>query len=304
MRFKGLDLNLLIALDVLLEKQSVSRAAEHLNLSQPAVSAALRRLRTFFGDPILAVDGKRMTPTPHALRLRPLLKELFNDVDAMLSISPHFDPATSTRQFRIIASDFLCLSILGNLLQELETSAPSVQFEIVQPSDENLRMLELGEIDLLFIPETNVSLDHPYEILFEERHVVAGWNQNPLMAGPMTREKFVNAGHIAVQIGRLVRASFAESQLRAAGIERRVELLVTSFGVVPQLLLNTNKLAIMHERLAKQASQSLPIRYCPLPFAMPLMREVVQFHRTRADDSGVRWLITELKRVVEISDDQ
>jgi len=300
--FQGLDLNLLIALDVLLEEQSVSRAATRLHLSQPAVSAALRRLRTFFGDPILAIDGKRMTPTAHALRLRPLLKELFGDVDAMLSISPHFDPATSTRRFRICASDFVFSAILYDLFQQLEVVAPSLQFEIVQTSDETLRMLELGEIDLLIIPETNASHDHPSEFLFAERHVVAGWRDNPVMAGPMTAAQFADAGHISVQIGRLSRASFAESHLRAVGIERKVELLVTAFGLVPDLLLNTGRLAIMHERLARHAAKSLPITYRDLPFEMPIMREVVQYHRTRADDSGLRWLIDELSRVIAAAD--
>ncbi|HSI16835.1 MAG TPA: LysR family transcriptional regulator, partial [Sphingomonas sp.] len=106
MRFQGLDLNLLVALDVLIEERSVSRAAERLHLSQPAMSAALRRLRDYFNDPILAAHGKKMIPTPHALRLRGALRTLLTDVERMVSLSTQFDPATSQRRFRIGTSDY------------------------------------------------------------------------------------------------------------------------------------------------------------------------------------------------------
>lgn len=299
MRFKGLDLNLLLALDALLDKQSVSRAAEQLHLSQPAVSAALGRLRTFFGDPILVPHGKRMLPTAHALRLQPLLQELLADVDAMVAVSPHFEPATSTRRFRIATADFICLTIFGDLFPRLERSAPGLQFDIIAPHDDTQQMLEQGEIDLLITPSGHISADHPAELLFEERHVVVGWSGNPLMAAPITREVFAQAGHVAVRMGRLVRGSFAESHLKSLGLERRVEVLVSSFGIVPDLLLNTGRLAIMHERLARRAALHFPIVMAELPFEMPLMQEMIQYHRSRADDAGLRWIINQMREVAE-----
>ena len=92
MRFKGLDLNLLVTLDVLIEERSVSRAAERLHLSQPSVSAALAKLRDYFNDPLLEIQGKRMVPTAHALQLRPVLAEVLGNVDRMIIQARHFDP--------------------------------------------------------------------------------------------------------------------------------------------------------------------------------------------------------------------
>lgn len=299
MRFKGLDLNLLVALDVLLEKQSVSRAAEQLHLSQPAVSAALSRLRSYFADPLLIAEGKRMIPTPHALRLRPMIKAVLTDVDAMVAAASAFDPGTSTRTFKVGASDYITTVIFAPLLRRIADTAPRVAIELVPPSDVIQQMLEAGELDLMIIPSGHVSLAHPAELLFAERHVVAGWRGNPIFARPLTLEDFTQAGHVVVEIGRLFRASFAELHMRMAGIKRRVEVEVSSFSVVPDLLVETNRLAVMHERLARHAARFLPIAFAPLPFELPPMEEHIQYHRARADDAGMRWLIAEIRRTVD-----
>lgn len=297
MRFKGLDLNLLIALDALLEEQNVSRTAERLHLSQPAISAALGRLRQFFGDPLLVQHGKRMLPTPHALRLQPMLKGLLGDVDRMVMASTRFDPAASTRWFKVCMSDFLTTIIGAALIKRLGDHAPNVGIEITPPFDTVVEALDQGEIDLLITPAEHISPDHPADDLCKERFVVAGWCQNAALAKPMTRETFCNAGHIAVEIGRLRRASFAESHLRRLGIERRIDVLVSAFSVVPELLVGTQRLSIMHQSLARSASRHLPIAYADLPFPFPEMREAMQYHRTRANDPGLTWLRQEILQI-------
>lgn len=299
MRFKGLDLNLLIALDALLEEQNVSRTAARLHLSQPAISAALGRLRQFFADPLLVQHGKRMLPTPHALRLQPMLKGLLADVDRMVLASTQFDPATSTRWFRVCMSDFLTTIIGAALIKQLGTYAPNVGIEITPPFDAVAEALDQGEIDLLITPGEHVSPDHPSDVLFTERFVVAGWQENPIFEREMTHDVFCAAGHIAVEIGRLRRASFAESHLRRLGINRRIDVLVSAFSVVPELLVGTHRLAIMHERLARSASQHLPIAYTELPFEFPQMHEAMQYHRTRANDLGLSWLRQEVMNVID-----
>lgn len=299
MRFKGLDLNLLVALDALLAEQSVSRAADRLRLSQPAVSAALGRLRSFFDDPLMVQHGKRMLPTPHALRLQPMLTALLADIDQMVLASARFDPATSNRLFRIGMSDFLTTIIGARLTQRLGAIAPGIGIELIPPFDGIAEALDQGSIDLLITPTEHISPDHPADLLFEERFVVAGWRENPMLASGITRERFVTAGHIAVEIGRLRRASFAESYLRRLGIERRIEVLVAGFSVVPELLVGTQRLAIMHERLARSAATHLPISFCDLPFEFPAMREMIQYHRGRTADPGLIWLRAEIASAVD-----
>jgi DNA-binding transcriptional LysR family regulator len=299
MRYKGLDLNLLVCLDTLLELHSVTRAAEHLNLSQPAISAALTRLRAFFGDPLLVPHGKRMLPTSYAMRLRPAIAGELGDVDALIGFSPHFDPLTSNRTFRLCVSDFLSSVLIAPLMPKMESLAPNLKIELVPLGDSATAELDRGEIDMLLTPDAYISDDHPADLLFEEEHVVAGWRENPLFAQAIDMDAFQRAGHVAVEIGRVNRASFAESFMRSRGIERPVEVRVSSFTLIPELLVGTGRMAVMHRRLAEKASHHYPIIYAPLPFAMPRMREMAQYHRARADDAGLRWLIGTLMGVAE-----
>lgn len=294
MRFKGLDLNLLVAFDVLLDESNVSRAAERMHLSQPAVSAALRRLRDYFNDPLLALHGKRMVPTPHAMALRPQVKQLLADVEAVIGRSTRFDPATSDRWFRICVSDYLSTVLFGALIPALQVAAPAIRLDLQPPSEDMPVLLERGEIDMVLTPDQHCTPGHPTELLFEERHVVAGWRGNPIMGSPISEEAFYGAGHVAVEIGRLSRVSFAEIHLRARGRDRRVEVIASSFSLVPELLVGSDRLAIMHERLAQTLTRRLPITWQPLPFDFPMMREMIQYHRTRVDDPGLRWLVAQI----------
>lgn len=291
MRFKGLDLNLLQVLDVLIDRRSVTRAAQQLHVSQPAISAALSRLRRHFDDALVVQHGKHMVPTPFALRLQPGLKAVLGDLDALVGTPAHFDPATSSRVFRMMVSDFILVAVLGDLLPQIESEAPDLRFVIVPPHDQAIAMLEAGEIDLLITPRNYVSEKHPAVSFFKERHVVAGWNGNPLMARPTTLEGMLDASFISVQIGRTVSSSFAIHELSQMGITINSALTTTTFAAVPQLLIGTRRLAILHESLARKAAQYLPISYWPLPVTIPTMDEAIQCHRARAEDPALIWLI-------------
>jgi len=304
MRFKGLDLNLLVALEALLAEANVSRAAERLHLSQPAASAALRRLRAWFGDPLLIPQGKRLMLTPCALRLRPQLAELIATIDVFANQPTVFDPALTQRRFRIVSSDFLASVLLRPLAGAIARAAPGIELEVLFPDDNSDELLERGEIDLLISPQEFVSPSNPYRLLFEEQHVIAGWAGNPMMREPLTVEKFAAASHVSVRLGQVTRLTFAEAQLRALGIVRREAVIVPSFAMVPDLLVGTMRLAIMHERLARLAARTSEIVTAPLPFPFVPMREVAQFHRTRADDAGLNWLLGEIRHVVRELDQE
>jgi LysR family transcriptional regulator, nod-box dependent transcriptional activator len=292
MRFKRFDLNLLVVLDALLRERSVSRAAERLHLSQPAMSAALRRLREYFNDDILVAQGRRMVPTAHAQGIAPIVEKALADIDALISASTVFDPATSQRTFRICASDYVTVVLLLPLLAELETTAPQLRVEIRSPSPEALPALERGEIDFLLTPEQYTAREHPRQLLFEERHVVVGWKKNPVFRAPLTEEAFFEQGQIFIALSHA--PSFAEQQMGELNRRRRVDIVCSSFLAVPWLLPNTRRLALMHERLAKIMLDKHPLAIAPLPFPFPLMREVVQYHAARETDGGVRWFLERL----------
>ncbi|NHN39136.1 LysR family transcriptional regulator [Pseudomaricurvus alcaniphilus] len=299
MRFKALDLNLLVALDVLLEEKNVTRAAERLNVSQPAMSAALSRLRDHFKEPLLVLHGKRMVPTPAALMMREPLKALLQDVEILVTKTTHFDPQDSDRRFRIITSDYLLAVIFTSLTQKLEQIAPGVTMECFQPSERTLSLLDQGDIDLVITPEEHVSPNHPSELLFEEKYVVAGWAKNPALKRRKIKEKdFFNARHVVVEIGQLARSSFAETHLRNFNERRRIDMKVPSFLIAPEMVVNTMKLTVMHERLARLFAQRLDIAIAEMPFDFPVMREMIQFHESRRHDAGLRWLVDQIKQLI------
>lgn len=297
MRFKGLDLNLLLAFDALLDTRSVTRAAERMHLSQAAMSSALGRLRDYFGDDILVVAGKRMYPTAFSQNLVPEVRDCLRRLDSLVRTAPGFDPLTSQRTFRLVASDYVTAVILAPLMVRLAEIAPGLRLDVLLPSDLVLKQIEDGDIDLLITPEDYVSPDLPSVLLFEERHVIVGWRENPLLRAPISEEQFFAAGHVTVSIGNQHTISFADKVLESTGKGRRVEIVVPSFTMVPWLLENTGRLALMHERLAQTMALRFPIAFVPLPFSMPLLRELGQYHFARAKDEGLIWLLEQLKAV-------
>jgi LysR family nod box-dependent transcriptional activator len=294
MRLKGLDLNLLVAFDALLETRSVSRAAERMNLSQPAMSAALGRLRDYFRDDLLTVTGKRMYPTPFAESLLPHVKESLRSVDGLIAASVNFDPERSERTFRIVSSDYILAAVLSPLIGRLAKSAPGVRFEFITPSDESLVQLREGKIDLFIAPDSFSLAGHPSELLLEEKQVVVGWSKNPLFKSGMTEEAFMQAAHVSVAIGPRASPSFADRQLELLGRQRRIEVSVGTFTAVPWLVQQTSRIALLHERLALRMRKHFDIAIAEIPFPFPIMREIMQFHASRSEEAGVVWLRQQL----------
>ena len=294
MRLKGLDLNLLIALDILLEEGSVSRAAERMHLSQPAASAALGRLRDYFKDELLVLHGKRMIPTSYAETLRPEVKRILDKVDAVISMSVEFNPERSERIFRVMASDYITLVLLIPLAAKLESIAPNIRLDIRLPDEVVESEFERGEVDLKLVPEQFCSTQHPAELLFVEPHVIVGWEDNPIFQGTITEEDYYSASHVAVRIGPAATPSFTEGNLEAMGRRRKIAANVPNFSVMSWFLLGTMRLAVMQQRLAQSYEAVMPLRTAPLPFELPPMRVMAQYHSARSADQGLRWLLEEI----------
>jgi len=290
MRFRGLDLNLLIVFHMLMEERSVSGAARQLNLSQPATSAALSRLRLFFNDDILVVQGKRMYPTAFAEAMHPQVRDALTGIDRMLMTGSHFDPANSERTFRVIASDYIIASLIVPLVERISREAPRVGLELASPSETAEAEVADGSADLLIAPESYMRGDQPSELLFEERHVVVGWSENPLFVRTLTEEDLLAAGHVGVRIGAQRSPAFADRQMSLMNYNRRIEVETASFLTIPLLLCGTQRLALMQERLARRMQTVYPLAIAEMPFEFPKMREMIQFHRTRVHDEGLIWL--------------
>jgi LysR family transcriptional regulator, nod-box dependent transcriptional activator len=295
MRFNGLDLNLLLAFQVLLEERNVTRAARRLNISQPAMSAALSRLRDYFQDDLLIIQGRQMHPTERAESLAGPVHKFLADLDALLTSAATFDAATTQRTFRLVASDYITASVIGPLTRRLTDSAPRVRLEIMLPCEEAAQLVMEGQADLIITPDDFIDPDQPAELLCEERQLVVGWNENPALAGGISATDFERLGHVAVHVGSNRVPSFADRQLERMGYRRRIDVTCGCFTLLPWLICGTHRLTVLHERLARQIAARFPLALAEIPFDFPVMREMIQYHKAREADQGLRWLRRELK---------
>ncbi len=294
MRLDQFDLNLLVAFDALMAERNVTRAAQRLHVTQSAMSASLKRLREALEDPILVQHGKSMIPTPHALTLAPQVSDAIAALRRLIQPSKGFDPAVSSRVFRVAASDYIATVLLAPLLAQLEQEAPSIRLDISLPSDSTSARLAQGDFDLLLTPEEFIDPNHPAELLFTERHVVVGCRHNPMFRQPLTVEAFSAAGQVAVKIDG--RPTFIERECDRLGIIRKVEVHAPSFVQAPWLLSGTTRIALMHERLARLMAPQLGLRVAEAPFELPVMQEMMQYHQARRPDEGLAWLRSRLRQ--------
>ena len=242
-----------------------------------------------------------MHPTPFAEALFPQIQRSLQSVEQAIATPAGFDPATSTRRFRINASDYVMVAVLVGLAERVTAAAPHIQLEVMQPSERNIDDLEGGKIDLLISPEQLLAPWHPSEFLYEEEQVVVGWAGNPLFAKGLNAEDFFASGHVGVALGSRRSPTFADTQLARMGHQRRIEIEVASFASVPWFLQNTPRLAVLHKRLVHAMMPQFDLAYAPMPFPFARLREMVQFHESRRDDTGLAWLREQLRLAAQIS---
>jgi LysR family transcriptional regulator, nod-box dependent transcriptional activator len=290
MHFKGLDLNLLVALDVLLQEKNTTRAAERLNLSQPAASGALSRLREYFNDDLLAQAGRQLVLTPLATSLREPVSELLRQIETTISTKARFNPATSTRRFTVMGSDYAMTVLMMALLNRVEQEAPGISFVLRQTTNSWQEELKHGTLDFVMIPDMFTVEDHPKETLFDDDFTCVIWAENPLIGPTISTEQYLALGHAMVAFGKNLSPSIEQLYLQQAGFNRRVEIIAPSFALLPLLVLGTNRIATMHTRQAKKVAQVLPLRLLPLPIALPRMTETLQWSLHHSNDPGSLWL--------------
>lgn len=298
MRFKRLDLNLLVALDHMLRLRSISRAAEQMNMSQSAMSNALTRLREYFDDPLLVQVGRRLDLTPRAQAMQDLVRDILVRVDAAISSETEFDPAQSSREFSILLSDFTMQVLMPHVLRLAYAASPSIRFRLLPQQTFPYLELDRGEADLLIAPKVFSSPDHPSMALFEDEYCCLVWKGSRLAERPLTEEDFISAGHVRM-VPSTGANSFEDQFLEKRGISRRIEVNCYSFAALPYLVLGTDRIATVHGLIARHAMSHLPLVRHPLPFPWIALDEVLQWHGHRSRDSGLVWLRGIFQKAVE-----
>ncbi len=294
MRFQRLDLNLLVALDALLDERSVSAAADRICLSQSATSSALGRLRDFFGDELLVQKGRKMVLTARGEELVEPVRDILEQIRSTIAVAPDFDPAKSDRVITLMASDYATEVLLCYAFQKMAVEAPDMSF-VVRPLGDHIAAVDRGEVDLLVTIDQAIRAEHPSEPLFEDNYVVVGWDQNPHLANGIDKQTYLELGHVMTGFSGARQPAFEEWFLRSQSMQRRVEITAPTFMSVPFLLIETNRIATVHSRLAKRLADKLPLKILPVPFDIPPLRQSAQWHRSNASDPCLSWVVGKLK---------
>lgn len=289
MRFNRLDLNLLVALDVLLAEKSITRAARRLNLSQSATSGVLARLREYFKDELLVQVGRTLILTPLAISLADPVRKVLLQIQATIEIKPQFEPSTAVREFRILASDYISTVVMGELGRRLSTTAPGITLDIMPTNPNPLEQLDRGEVDLLILPRKFIGEVHPVELLFEETYTCIVWTGNTLVGENLTLEQYMSLGHVSSRFSNAV-ASFEEWFIKSSGYDRRIEVSTANFTSLPHFVIGTDRIATMHTRLARTLARYYPIRLLPPPLEIPRLDMCMQWNYFLDKDPSHTWL--------------
>ncbi|UXY09850.1 LysR family transcriptional regulator [Kosakonia sp. ML.JS2a] len=291
MHLRGLDLNLLIILDVLLAERNVTRTGERVHLSQSATSGALSRLREFFDDQLLVQVGQRMELTPFAEMLSEEVHDVISKCEAIVDKNQKFDPETSTRTFRLNISDASATVVMNKAISLIQQQAPHIRLDISSIIDGPIsEYLNIGVIDLIVTPEKLVSTQHPSEFLFDDQFVCVVWSGNPLCNTGIDLNSYLSSGHIVARFSKMIGWAMDEVFLSESGYQRRIDIVVPSFSMLMTQLIGTNLIATVHERFARYYAKYLPITMFPCPVNTVPFGMKLQWHRHHDGDLGIQWL--------------
>jgi DNA-binding transcriptional LysR family regulator len=290
-----IDLNLLLALGALLEDRNLTRAGERIGMSQPAMSAALARLRRHYGDELLEREGRGYRRTVFAEQLLPTVREALRQLEATTQRSPRFDPADSDREFSIAASDYAVSILADPLLRLVKQAAPRIRLHLHSlPPGLSSSTQVLAMYDLLIGP---VGFDFPgrHRELFRDRLVcVVDPVASGLTGAALSMEDLVRLPHAEPAFGPGVPTP-VDRVLEERGIRRQVRVTVFGWLSVPFVLVGTEMVAIMPERMAQLAIRSVPLAILEPPFGLVELVEAAYWHPSRTDDPAIRWLLKTLQ---------
>lgn len=298
MNLADMDLNLLVVFHHLLRERRVSRVAQTLGLSQPAVSNALRRLRTLLGDELFLRTPGGMEPTPYAQQLATPLGQALETLRDALNVRASFDPATSTRCFTVAMSDVGETYFLPVLMDALARQSPGVTLRCVSVADPALREdMAQGRVDLALGSLPQLQAGFFQQALFRQPYLALMRRDHPLARRrQISRTQYEKASHVRVIAagtghGRVDRA------LEQLGVARQVQLTVSHYAALGHVLGSTNLLATVPERFAQRVTGPFQLDSRPLALPLPTSTIAQLWHAHLHRDPGHQWLRTLVARL-------
>lgn len=284
-----MDMRLLTVFDEVYKTRSVTRAAENLDIPQTSVSLALARLRRQFNDPLFVRTAEGMVPTPHAADLLQPLRQALELLRVATRQQVVFEPASSTRHFRISMTDVSHLEFLPQLIHRVAKVAPGIHIEVLRISSDTRRLLENGDCDLAvgFMPELEAGFYQ--QQLFEQGFACVVRKTHPRVEKRLTMAMFKRERHVAITAPGTGH-ELLQQQLGRMGVERQVALSLPTLPGLGNLLAQSDLIATVPERVAQMLVRIAAVKSLSPPFEMTAFAIKQHWHERFHHDPANRWL--------------
>ncbi|CUS48377.1 MAG: LysR family transcriptional regulator [Idiomarinaceae bacterium HL-53] len=296
--FRQIDLNLLIYLDALLRERNVTRAAEQLNITQPAMSNGLKRLRTLLNDPILVRTSEGMVPTERALAMKPQVRQILYSVEEIIQPSRAFEASESDRVFRMMASDYAASTLMTPLLKSLREQAPHITIDLMTPSDVSFHDVENGKVDLAINRFEDLPQSFHQKQLWHDDFACLIHKDHPILEN-YTLEAYLQAEHcwvsktgFGVGIGMtpdaVQKLGWVDNALAKLGHTRRIQVFTRNYHVAMHLA-REGLIATLPMRAAKLYEDAGDLVLKTPPFPIPEIDLQMIWSPLLQHDEGHRW---------------
>ena len=295
---RQLDLNLLIALDVLIAEASVTKAAEKLNLSQSAMSYSLKKLRLILDDDILIRTSREMEVTPYAQQISDRIRQILIEIQATLLEKTVFDPATTAQTFKIAVSDYTEAVIGANLLQQIVTQAPNIKIRINNLNKKTvINALDQNEIDLAINPQLPLKSWHSQTPLYQEEFVCVLSGDESITE--ISLADYLERSHILVSLQDDFQG-FYDKILQNQQQFRKVIWSTAHFMAVPFLLANSPQCtALLPNRIAQKCAKAMNLKLLPPPITVSGFTVSMVWHQRNDNNSAHQWLRQQITNAVQ-----
>jgi DNA-binding transcriptional LysR family regulator len=283
------DLNLLYVFEALWRDRSVTIAAESLDVTQGAVSSALKRMRDEYGDKLFMLAGRRMEPTAMATSIAPSLLEALNAIRKTTGVQTSFDAAESTRSFTIRTRDVGEVVVLPNLFARMEDVAPRVKINVMfAPIEETVHGLSTGRMDVAlgYLPALERNIHK--KVLFKQRYLCVMRNDHPLANAELTLKRFLSQQHLLVEYAGSGHV-LLERALIDAGAKDRIRVRMPQYLAAPHLVLRSDLIWTCPESLVVELRKHFPLAVKPLPMPMGNFDVALYWHDRFHKDPANLW---------------
>lgn len=300
MNIAKVDLNLLVYLDVLLREGSVTKAANQLSITQPAMSNGLKRLRDLFKDPLLVRTSEGMTPTQRALEIQPVIRDVLAKLESSIQPETEFTPTTSERTFRIMASDYAESTLLMELTRRLATLAPNITLDLITPSDVTFHDVEHGKVDMAINRFDELPLSFHQKVIWYDTFSCVINRANPLIER-FDLNSYLDAQHVwvsktgfgvgvGVDPNEVQKLGWVDAELNKLGKKRDIRVFTRHYHVALQLAKAQNLITTLPTKAANLYQNDPEVMILEPPFDIPPIALKMAWSALLHHDAGHVWL--------------